>query len=31
MNASVIPDDIQADPFAAARAAAARLGELTGA
>ncbi|NJA58693.1 purine-nucleoside phosphorylase [Streptomyces sp. NEAU-H3] len=31
MNASVIPDDIQGDPFAAARAAAARLGELTGA
>lgn len=31
MNASLLPDDIQGDPHAAADAAAARLRELTGA
>ncbi len=31
MNASLLPDDIQGDPYAAADAAAARLRELTGA
>ncbi|PWS47324.1 purine-nucleoside phosphorylase, partial [Streptomyces sp. FT05W] len=31
MNASVIPDHIQGDPYAAAADAAARLRELTGA